>query len=101
MVRHVIIWTLKDEYSAEEKESIKRGIREGLEGLAGQIPGLKEIRVRTDGLASSNGDLMLDSLFENAEALGVYAAHPLHQAVANGKVRPYTKVRSCFDYEQE
>lgn len=99
MVRHVIVWTLKDEYTAEEKERIRQGIREGLEGLKGRIPGLKEIRVYTEGLASSNGDLMLDSLFEDEQALKGYSVHPAHVAVATGKVRPYTKTRSCFDYQ--
>ena len=98
MVRHVIVWTLKDEYTGEEKENIKRGIKEGLESLKGVVPGLAEIRVNTEGLASSNGDLMLDSLFENEEALKGYSVHPAHVAVANGKVRPYTKTRSCFDF---
>lgn len=101
MVRHVIVWTLKDEYSGEEKENIKRGIKEGLESLKGVVPGLLEIRVLTEGLASSNGDLMLDSLFENEEALKGYAVHPAHVAVASGKVRPYTKTRSCFDFNEE
>ena len=100
MVRHMIIWTLKDEYSEEEKKEICAGIKEGLEGLQGQIPGLVSIRVLTEGLASSNGDLMLDSAFEDEAALKRYAVHPLHQAVANGKVRPYTKQRSCFDFEE-
>lgn len=99
MVRHVIIWVLKDEYTPEEKEAVKEGIREGLEGLKGQIPGLVDIRVHTEGLPSANCDLMLDSLFENEEALKGYSVHPAHVAVANGKVRPHTKVRSCFDYE--
>lgn len=99
MVRHVIVWTLKEEYGKEEKEQIKTGIKEGLEGLKDKIPGLVEIRVNTNGLSSSNGDLMLDSLFESAEALAVYATHPAHVEVADGKVRPYTKTRSCFDYE--
>ena len=98
MVRHVIVWTLKDEFTGEEKENIKRGIKEGLESLKGVVPGLAEIRVNTEGLASSNGDLMLDSLFENEEALKGYSVHPAHVAVANGKVRPYTKTRSCFDF---
>ena len=100
MVRHMIIWTLKDEYSEEEKKEICAGIKEGLEGLQGQIPGLVSIRVLTEGLASSNWDLMLDSSFEDEAALKLYAGHPLHQAVANGKVRPYTKQRSCFDFEE-
>lgn len=99
MVKHVILWTLKDEFSNEEKEAIKAGIKEGLEGLKGQIPGLLEIRVNTNGLSSSNADLMLDSTFESEEALKGYAVHPAHVAVADGKVRPYTASRVCLDYE--
>ena len=99
MIRHVIIWMLKEEYSESEKESIRRGIKEGLEGLKGRIPGLLEISVAINGLASSNGDLMLDSLFTDEQALKEYAVHPAHAAVAEGKVRPYTRVRNCFDYE--
>lgn len=99
MVKHVILWTLKDEFSQEEKLSIKAGIKEGLEGLNGKIPGLIDIKVYTDGLASSNADLMLDSSFESEDALKGYATHPEHVAVANGKVRPYTASRTCLDFE--
>ena len=99
MVKHVIIWTLKDEYSNEEKAAIKAEIKAGLEGLMGKIDGLTDIKVYTEGLESSNGDLMLDSTFVSEEALKGYAVHPDHVAVASGKVRPYAKIRSCFDYE--
>lgn len=99
MVKHVILWQLKDELSAEEKNDVKKGIKEGLEGLAGKIPGLLEIKVQVDGLASSNADVMLDSSFTDEEALKGYAVHPEHVAVADGKVRPYTKTRACLDYE--
>jgi len=99
MVKHVIIWTLKEEYNEQEKADIKRGIKEGLEGLKDKVPGIVEIKVYTEGLASSNTDLMLDSTFTDEEALKGYAVHPEHVAVANGKVRPFTKLRSCFDFE--
>ena len=99
MVKHIILWTLKDELSAEEKEQVKLGIKEGLEGLAGKIPGMIDIKVNINGLASSNADLMLDSTFESEEALKGYAVNPEHVAVADGKVRPYTKIRSCLDFE--
>lgn len=99
MVKHVILWTLKEDYSAAEKQEIKEGIKAGLEGLMGKIPGLVEIKVNINGLESSNADLMLDSTFESEEALKGYAVHPDHVAVANGKVRPYTAIRSCLDYE--
>lgn len=99
MVKHIILWQLKDEFSAEEKQSIKAGIKEGLEGLYGKIEGLSEIKVQTNGLASSNADLMLDSTFESEEALKAYAVHTEHVKVADEKVRPYTKSRSCLDFE--
>lgn len=99
MVKHIILWTLKDSLSAEEKEAVKAGIKAGLEGLAGQIPGLLEIHVQTGRLPSSNADLMLDSTFSDAAALAGYSTHPLHVAVADGKVRPYTAQRVCLDFE--
>lgn len=99
MVKHIILWTLKDEYSIEQKNEIKKGIKAGLEGLSGRIPGLVDIKVNTEGLASSNADLMLDSTFEDEQSLKAYAVHPEHVAVADEKVRPYTAVRSCLDFE--
>ena len=99
MVKHVILWQLKDELQGAEKDAVKQGIKDGLEGLAGKVPGLVEIHVQTEGLATSNADVMLDSLFENADALAGYAVHPAHVAVADGNVRPYTKTRMCLDFE--
>lgn len=99
MVKHIILWQLKDEFTAEEKENIKAGIKAGLEGLAGRIPGLTEIKVQTEMLASSNVDVMLDSTFEDEASLKGYAVHPAHVEVADTKVRPYTKTRACIDFE--
>ena len=98
MVKHVILWTLKDEYSGKQMEDIKAGIKEGLEGLKGQIPGLIDIKVNVEPLRSSNCDLMLDSTFESEEALKGYATNPLHVNVADTKVRPFTAKRTCMDY---
>lgn len=98
MVKHIILWQLKDEFSEEEKVTIKAGIKEGLESLKGKIPGLVDIHVQTEYLASSTAEVMLDSTFESEEALKGYSTHPEHVKVADGKVRPYTKNRSCLDY---
>ena len=80
-------------------EQVKAGIKKGLEGLAGQIPGLIEVKVRTECLPSSTADVMLDTTFDSVESLKGYAVNPKHVAVADSKVRPYTAVRSCMDYE--
>ena len=100
MVKHIILWTLNPALTEEEKNKVKADIKAGLEGLVGKVPGLLDVKVHVDGrLSSSNVDVMLDSTLESAEALKVYASHPEHLAVANGKVRPYTVQRSCLDFE--
>lgn len=100
MTKHIILWTLKPELSDAEKLEVKKGIKEGLEGLKGQIEGLADIRVNINGLETSTCDVMLDSTFTSFEALKAYSKHPAHVAVANTKVRPFTAVRSCLDFEE-
>lgn len=99
MVKHVIIWTLKDEFSIEEKRSIKQTAKRNLEALVGKIDGLTEMKIQIDLLPSSSGEMMLDSTFTSVEALKAYATHPSHQEVANRDVRPYIATRSCMDFE--
>lgn len=100
MVRHIILWKLREDLTPEQKQEVKKGIKEGLEALVGQVPGLLEVKVNIDGrLDSSNCDVMLDSTLESEQALKAYAVHPAHVAVADGKVRPYTCQRTCLDFE--
>ena len=87
MVKHIILWQLK-EMDEEEKQTVKKGIKAGLESLQGKIPGLLSIHVQTEGLPSSNADALKD-----------YATHPEHVKIADGNVRPYTQNRVCMDYE--
>ena len=97
MVKHIIIWKLKDEI--ENKSLRKTEIKEALEGLVGKIDGLLEMHILTEGFPSSAGDLMMDSTFESSDALAAYQKSPLHQSVANGIVRPSMQARLSFDYE--
>ena len=96
MVKHIILWKLKDEFNNND---VKLGIKTGLEGLKGVIDGLVEISVQVESLESSNADVMLYSVFENEQALKAYAVHPAHVEVADTKVRPYTETRLCLDFK--
>ena len=96
MVKHIILWKLKEEFNTDE---IKKDMKESLEGLVGKVPGLIEMKVEINPLSSSNVDVMLYSVLESEQALKGYAAHPEHVFVADTKVRPYTEVRSCIDFE--
>ena len=97
MVKHMIIWKLKEEYNTSE---IKKGIKENVESLLGVVPGLCEIKVEINPLSSSNADVMLYSVLEDEKALKGYVAHPEHVKVADMFIRPYTESRACFDYEE-
>lgn len=99
MIKHIIIWTLKDTLSPEEKRTVKLNAKQNLEALVGKIDGLIDLKIEIDFLPTSNGEMMLDSTFESFETLKAYAIHPAHQAVANEFVRPYTASRSCVDFE--
>lgn len=99
MVKHIILWRLKDELKGEEKEQIMKNMKTHLESLVGKVPGLVSMQIVIDGLESSNADVMLDSTLEDATALKGYAVHPEHVAVADTYVRPFTAVRICMDYE--
>ena len=100
MVKHIILWRLHSELSETEKREKALAIKQGLESLKGQIPGLLDIHVQIDGrLETSNADIMLDSTLDSFESLKGYAVHPAHVAVANGIVRPNTELRTCLDYE--
>lgn len=96
MVKHIILWKLKEEHNTV---AVKEDIKSGLEALQGVVPGLLEIAVQIEKLPSSNADVMLYSVFESEEALKGYAVHPAHVAVADGKVRPFTETRMCLDFE--
>ena len=100
MVKHIILWKLRSELSDAEKREKALAIKQGLESLKGQVPGLIDIHVQIDGrLETSNADIMLDSTLESFDALKGYAVHPAHLAVANGVVRPNTELRTCLDFE--
>lgn len=98
MVKHIILWKLKDT-DAESARTIKENVKRELEALNGKIEGLIDIKVVNVSLDSSNADMMLDSSFEDAGALAFYQSHPLHQAAANNFVRPFVQTRLCLDFE--
>mgnify|MGYP000848751811 FL=1 len=99
MVKHIILWKLKEELTSPQKKQIKAEAKQALEGLNGVVPGLISLTLHTGGLPSSNADMMLESVFENEEALKGYQSHPAHLNAANGYVRPYTAQRLCLDFE--
>ena len=72
MVKHIVMYTLKEGVNKEEAVAL---IASCLEPLVGQIPGLTHMEIRR---AYQGMDYALYSEFESKEALSAYAVHPLH-----------------------
>ena len=94
MIKHIVIWRLKE----ENREENARKIKESLEALNGQIPGLLHLEVGIDfSKQESSGDIVLYSEFETKEHLDAYVIHPKHVA-AGALVREAACDRRMIDY---
>ncbi len=82
MIKHIVMWRLKEKANGVDKASNARLIKEKLEALRGRIPGLLALEVGLDYSATENSsDLVLYSEFESRSALDAYQEHPAHKAV--------------------
>jgi len=92
MVRHIVMWKLRDKADAVE-------LKQRLEALNGAIPGLLRLEAGIDFLASEqSADLVLVADLESRAALDHYQRHPEHQAVVP-LVRAAATSRCVVDYE--
>lgn len=92
MVKHIVLYTLKEDV---EKDSAVKMIASCLEPLVGKIPGLLHLEVRR---AYNGMDYALYSEFESREALAAYAVHPLHLE-AKGHFHHLLNSRVAADYD--
>ncbi len=75
MIRHVVMFWLKDKARIDETVGI-------LESMRGKIPGLLQIHAGKDFTRSDRScDICLDTAFESREALDTYQTHPVHMPV--------------------
>ena len=93
MVKHIVLYTLKDGVDKAEAIAI---IKAQLEPLVGVIPGLTHMEIR--GAYQGGMDYALYSEFESKQALAEYAVHPLH-IEAKGHFHHLLATRVSADYE--
>ena len=98
MVKQIVLWNFAEQLTEKERKEAGAKMKEILEPLKDQIPGVISLKVQMNELPSSNRDVALIGEYESVEALNGYAVHPLH--VEAGKyVRSVTCNRACIDYE--
>ncbi len=98
MVNHIVLWSLKEELSEQERKDAAARIKRELEAVRDQVSGVISLEVVISPLSSSNRDIGLISVFESEEALQAYQISPAHVAAA-GYVGSVTEQRTCLDYK--
>ena len=89
MVKYIIIWKLQDKCFGPNIDSIKANMKTKLEDLNGKIPGVQSIVVHTDCLSSSNGDVAMEAIFDDEEAIKIYKQHELRLEVTKDVIVPF------------
>jgi hypothetical protein len=98
MIKHIVMFTLKDHAHGNSKQQNAALIKQQLEALMGQIPGLLKMEVGLDFSAGADSaDLVLYSEFVDRDALAGYLEHPAHQAIVPF-VREARAERRLVDY---
>lgn len=99
MVRHLVMWTLKDEVDGVPAKENAAKMKEMLEALNGRIEGLKHLEVSYDIVAADpECNIVLMSEHEDVDALNHYQGHPEHQACV-AFVKTVVTSRKALDYE--
>ncbi|NTU45538.1 MAG: Dabb family protein [Chlorobiaceae bacterium] len=99
MIKHIVMWQLKDAAHGNDSQTNARLIQQKLEALRGRIQGMLAIEVGLDfSRSESSGDVVLYTEFVDRQSLDAYQIHPLHQAL-----KPFigeaSRERRVVDYE--
>lgn len=99
MIRHIVMFKIKEFDTAEAKMAAMKGIKTSLEGLRDKIEVLKHIQVDFNCNPAEAWDLILTTEFESLDDLNLYANHPEHVIIVKQVVAPVKTDRACVDYE--
>ena len=98
MVKHIVLFKLKDEVPETDKLVVMNKFKEAIEALPAKISVIRKIEVGLNMNPGESWHIALYSEFDNLDDVKFYATHPDH--VAAGKIIAEAKEsRSCVDYE--
>jgi hypothetical protein len=98
MIRHIVMWNLKDYAEGADKSINLEKAKTLLLSCAQVVPGIRafEVATATPGMDCTN-DLVLHMLLDDAQVLAAYQNHPDHVAI-----KPFMKAvvqeRRCMDF---
>ncbi|MGD9976958.1 MAG: Dabb family protein [Bacteroidales bacterium] len=99
MVKHIVVWRLRDSAHGNTREQNAQIIKSKLESLSGKIPGMVKIEVGVNySETADSADIVLYSEFETKSDLDSYQAHPEHKAIMPFVAEAKSE-RRMVDYE--
>jgi len=100
MIKHIVMWTLKDHAEGADKVANLQTFAANLESCRGIVPGMHAFDVVTAATAGAEltADIALYSEFEDMAALQAYQTHPTHKAIAPF-MAAVRLTRNCLDFE--
>ena len=99
MIKHIVMWKLKDMHEGVNKDQNALSLKKQLEDLKDKINEIQEIEVGLNFNGSdASCDVVLYSTFNSLEDLQIYQKHPDHVKVAEFLSERVTE-RRVVDYE--
>lgn len=98
MVRHIVMFKLKEFATPADKQAKMQEIKSELEALIHKIDFLRLIRVDFNVNPAETWDIILTTELDSLDDVNAYAVHPDHVAVSKGIVGPVKADRACVDY---
>ncbi len=98
MLKHIVLFKLKDHAEGATREENAKKIKSQLEALPAKIPQIRSLEVGINRVPSDAAyDVALITEFSDEKDLAIYVKHPDHVRVAEfvGKVR---EGRAVVDY---
>ena len=99
MVKHIVMFKLKEFASPADKTTKMQEIKTRLEALIDKIDVLRKIEVHFNCNPEETWDIILETELDTLADVSTYANHPEHVAVAKGIIGPVKADRACVDYE--
>ena len=94
MIRHIVLFNIKDEYKAEIPQLVENFL-----GMKGRIEGMLDLEAGRDVLHSERSwDLALVTLFDSMESFRVYQTHPVHMPVRK-RMHEVRSASAACDFE--
>ncbi|MBN2274575.1 MAG: Dabb family protein [Bacteroidales bacterium] len=102
MIRHIVIWTIRETGNPRSKLEAMAELKSKLLGLKEQIRVIRKLEVHFNSPSApqDNFDVILESEFASWADLETYRKHPAHVIVA-AYVKNISQNRAALDYEYQ